>query len=80
MGHPMPQRPTPPPTPAYPETLNEWNQQEYGVPFITPKDEAEEFDYSFLQSAPDATPGPIPGDPRPSGYGHLPPPPYFQGP
>jgi hypothetical protein len=50
------------------------------VPFITPNDEAEEFDYSFLQSAPDATPGPIPGDPRPSGYGHLPPPPYFQGP
>jgi hypothetical protein len=50
------------------------------VPFVTPEDEAEEFDDSF-QSPPVAAPGPIPGDPRPSGSGHPPPPPpLFQGP
>jgi hypothetical protein len=49
------------------------------VPFITPEDEAKEFDDSF-QYAPAAAPGPILGDPRPSGSGHPPPPPLFQGP
>jgi hypothetical protein len=79
MGHPLPPRSPPPLTPAYPENLNEWHQQEYGVPFVTPEDEAEEFDDSFYTSAPPPPylgPGPIPGDPRPSGYDHFPPPPY----
>jgi hypothetical protein len=73
MGHPMPQRP-PPPTTAYSENLNEWYQQEYGVPFVTLEDKAEEFDGSLFQSAPAAAPVTILGDPRPSGSGHPPPP------
>ncbi|ONM20320.1 hypothetical protein ZEAMMB73_Zm00001d005103 [Zea mays] len=58
MGHPLPPGSPPPPTPTYPENLNEWHQQEYGVPFVTPEDEAEEFDESFYTSAP---PPPYPG-------------------
>jgi hypothetical protein len=65
MGHPMPQLPPSPPIPAYLETINEWHQQEYGVPFITLEDEAEEFDDSFFQSASAAAPGPISGHPPP---------------
>jgi hypothetical protein len=79
MGHPLPPRSPPPLTPAYPENLNEWHQQEYGVPFVTPEDEADEFDDSFYTSAPPPCPGPgpIPGDPGPSRFGHHhPPPPY----
>ena len=78
MGHPLPPRSPPPPTFAYPENLNEWHQQEYGVPFVTPEDEAEELDDSFYTLAPPpySGQGPIPGDPRPPGPGHFPPPPY----
>jgi hypothetical protein len=32
MGHPLPPRSPPPLTPTYLENLNEWHQQEYGVP------------------------------------------------
>jgi hypothetical protein len=78
MGHPMPQ--PPPPIPAYPENLNEWHQQEYGVPFVTLEDEAKKFDDSFFQSAHVAALGPIPGNSRPSGSGYTPHPPPFQGP
>jgi hypothetical protein len=46
MGHPMPQWPPPIPIPAYPENLNEWYQQEYGVSFITEEDEEEDYDDS----------------------------------
>jgi hypothetical protein len=50
------------------------------VSFITPKDEAKDYDdSSYFQSAPAAALGPIPGDPRPSGSAHPTPPPY-QGP
>jgi hypothetical protein len=42
----MPQQPPPPPIHAYYENPNECHQQEYSVPFITPKDEAEDFDDS----------------------------------
>jgi hypothetical protein len=52
MGHPLPQRPPLPSTPGYPSKLNEWHQQEYGVPFVTPEDDAKEFDYSFFTYAP----------------------------
>jgi hypothetical protein len=34
MGHPLPPCSPPHPAPAYLENLNEWHQQEYGVPFI----------------------------------------------
>jgi hypothetical protein len=81
MGHPLPQRPPLPLTPSYPTNLNEWHQQEYVVPFVTPEDEAEEFDDSFFASAPPPPYpglGPIPGDPRPFGSGHPPPP--YKGP
>ena len=47
------------------------------MPFITPKDEAAKFDDSYYTSAPPppySGQGPIPGDPRPSGSGHFPPP------
>jgi hypothetical protein len=54
------------------------------VPFVTPEDEAEDFDDSFYTSAlppPYPGQGPIPGDPRPPDPGHFPPPPYpGQGP
>jgi hypothetical protein len=78
MGHPLTQRPPPPLSPTYPANLNEWHQQEFGVPFVTPKDEAQEFYDSFYTSTPPPYPGPghIPGDSRPSGSGHPPPPPY----
>jgi hypothetical protein len=56
MGHPLPSGSPLPPTPTYPENLNEWHQQEYGVPFITPKDEAEEFDDSYYTSSPPPPP------------------------
>jgi hypothetical protein len=84
-GHPLPPGSPSPPTPTFPVNLNEWHQHEFGVPFITPEDEAEEFDESYYTSAPPPPPysgqGPIPGDPRPSGSGHFPPPPYpSQGP
>jgi hypothetical protein len=87
IGHPLPPGSPPPPTPTFPMDLNEWHQQEFGVPFITPKDEAEEFDDPYYTSDPPHPPppysgqGPTPGDPRPSGSGHYPPPPYLgQGP
>jgi hypothetical protein len=86
-GHPLPLGSPPPPTPTFPMDLNEWHQQEFGVPFITPEDEAEEFDDPYYTSDPPHPPppysgqGPTPGDPRPSGSGHYPPPPYpGQGP
>jgi hypothetical protein len=44
------------------------------VPFVTPEDEAEEFDDSFYTSTPPPpypSQGPIPGDPRPPGSGHF---------
>jgi hypothetical protein len=68
--HPLPPGSPPPPTPTFPANLNEWHQQEFGVPFITPEDEAEEFDDSYYTSAPPPPPpysgqGPFPGDPRP---------------
>jgi hypothetical protein len=39
MGHPLPPGSPPPPTPTFPANLNEWHQQEFVVPFITPEDE-----------------------------------------
>jgi hypothetical protein len=79
-GHPLPPGSPPPLTPTFPMDLNEWHQQEFGVPFITPEDEVEEFDDSYYTSAPPPPPysgqGPIPGDSRPSSSGHFPPHPY----
>jgi hypothetical protein len=82
-GHPLPPGSPPPPTPTFPANLNEWHQQEFGAPFITPEDEAEEFDDSYYTSAPPPPhpppylgQGPIPGDPMLSGSGHFPPHPY----
>jgi hypothetical protein len=81
MGHHMPQQPSHVPSPAYPENLNEWHQQEYGVPFITPEDETEDYDdSSYFKSTPATTPGSIPGDPRPSSSAHPPPLPPYMGP
>jgi hypothetical protein len=85
-GHPLPPGSPPPPTPTFPTNLNEWHQQEFGVPFITPVHEAREFDDTYYTSGhfpppPYSGQGPIPGDPRPPGSGHFPPPPYpGQGP
>lgn len=78
MGHPMPQCPPPVPIPAYPENLNEWHKEEYGVMFITQEDEKEDYvdDSSFFQSGHAAALGHILGDPRPSGSAPPPPPPY----
>jgi hypothetical protein len=42
-GHPLPPGSPPHPTPTFPTDLNEWHQQEFGVPFITPEDEVEDF-------------------------------------
>jgi hypothetical protein len=50
-GHPMPPGSPPPPTPTFPANLNDWHQQEFGVPLITPEDEAEKFDKSYYTSA-----------------------------
>jgi hypothetical protein len=78
-GHPLPPGSSPPPTPTFPIDLNEWHQQEFGVPFITPEDEVEDFDDPYYTSDPPphySGQGPTPGDPRPSGSGHYPPPPY----
>jgi hypothetical protein len=52
MGHPLPPHSPLPSTPAYPENLNEWHQQEYDVPFVTPEDEAKEFDDSYTSATP----------------------------
>jgi hypothetical protein len=79
MGHSLSPRSLSPLTPAYPENLNKWHHQEYGVPFVTLEDEAEEFDDSFYTSTPPPPylgQGLIPGDPRTSDSSHFPPPPY----
>eukprot|EP00267_Zea_mays_P046233 XP_020398590.1 formin-like protein 14 [Zea mays] len=81
-GHPLPPGSPPPPAPTFPAYLNEWHQQEFGVPFITPEDEAEDYDDPFYTSDPPHPPppysgqGPTLGDPRLSSSGHYPPPPY----
>jgi hypothetical protein len=66
-GHSLLLGSPPPPTPTFPMDLNEWYQQEFGVPFITPEDEAEEFDDPYYTSDPPPPPysgqGPTPGDP-----------------
>jgi hypothetical protein len=81
-GHPLPPRSPPPPAPTFPADLNEWHQQEFGVPFITPEDEVKDNDDPFYTLDPPHPPppysgqGPTPGDPRSSGSSHYPPPPY----
>ncbi|AQK90915.1 hypothetical protein ZEAMMB73_Zm00001d008857 [Zea mays] len=81
-GHPLPPGSPPPPVPTFPADLNEWHQQEFGVPFITPEDEVEDFDDPYYTSdlphppPPYSGQGPTPGDPRLSDSGHYPPPPY----
>lgn len=57
------------------DNIDQWHQQHYGVPFITPKDEEEDFvddggGVFGLVAAP-------PGDPRPSSHA---PPLAYQGP
>jgi hypothetical protein len=78
-GRPLPLGSPPPPAPTFPEDLNEWHQQEFGVPFIIPEDEVEDFDDPYYTSNPPPPPysgqGPIPCDPRPSDSSHYPPPP-----
>jgi hypothetical protein len=60
-GHPLPPGSPPPPAPTFPANLNEWHQQEFGVAFITPEDEVEDYDDPFYTPDPPHPPPPYSG-------------------
>lgn len=59
IGYEMLARQSAAPLHQYPNDIKQWYQQQYGVPFITPKEEFDDEGADFGQFATD------PGDPRP---------------